>query len=179
MINSILSSYAKLMEQFISSYEYQPEGLVEVGDIGSCAGEEPCKIRIALYSMEREIASGMASPKSFPNEKTLPVLYPPLFMNLNIVIAAVFSEKRYKDSLTFLSLAILFLQSAPYFELESGERYTIEVVNLPLQDQSNIWTLLGGHYYPSVICKIRRMTFDAGEIKQSVHKMRNIETDIK
>ena len=29
---------------------------------------------------------------------------------------------------------------------------------------NNVWTLLGGQYYPSVVCKIRRLVIDAEEI---------------
>ncbi|MEO4796856.1 hypothetical protein ABHZ39_14915 [Bacteroides uniformis] len=29
---------------------------------------------------------------------------------------------------------------------------------------NNVWTLLGGQYYPSVVCKIRRLSIDGGSI---------------
>lgn len=179
MIDSVLSAYARQMEQYMSSYVHQPEGLVEVGNIGTGEGEEPCKIRIAMLSVERESASGSGSTKSFSGEKITPSFYPPLFTNLNIIIAAIFNEKRYKDALSFLSLSIGFLQSNPSFETEDGSRYTIEMLNPSLQDQSNIWTLFGGHYYPSIVCKIRRLTFVTGDIKQTITKITDHNTNLK
>lgn len=179
MIDSVLATYARQMEQYMSSYVYQPEGLVEVGNIGTGEGEEPCKIRITMLCVERETAVGTGSTKSFTGEKLTPTFYPPLFTNLNIIIAAVFNEKRYKDALSFLSLSIAFLQSNPSFETEDGNRYTIEMLNPSLQDQSNIWALFGGHYYPSVICKIRRLTFVTGDMKQTVARITDHTANLK
>ena len=51
----------------------------------------------------------------------------------------------------------------PKFEVD-GTGYTIEIASLSTQDMNNVWTLLGGQYYPSVICKIRRLLIDTGEI---------------
>lgn len=45
-----------------------------------------------------------------------------------------------------------------------GAGYTVEVANLSTQDMNNVWTLLGGQYHPSVVCKIRRLAIDGGEI---------------
>ena len=86
---------------------------------------------------------------------------PTLFMNLDIVLAAIFEEKRYAESLSFLSGTLLFIQSNPLFSFE-GVTYTVEVVSLTSQDMNNIWSELGGQYYPSVVCKIRHLAFDAG-----------------
>ena len=59
MIYLVLSTYAKLMEQYMASFFHQPEGLVEVGAIGTQGEEEPCKILISLLSVEREATQGM------------------------------------------------------------------------------------------------------------------------
>lgn len=165
------------MEQYLSSFFHQPEGMVEVGMIGTQSDEEPCKLQISLLSVERETASGI-STRVGSSGKFVNVTFPPIYANLNIVIAAVFSDKKYKESLSFLSLAIAFLQSTPTFNTSEGSRYTIEIMTPSLQDISNIWTLFGGRHYPSVVCKIRRLTFDAGEMKQTVALVTDQETDV-
>lgn len=38
---------------------------------------------------------------------------------------------------------------------------------LSAQDTNNIWTTLGGQYYPSVMCKLRRLVVDANEASGS------------
>lgn len=165
MINQILSAYARQMEQYMASFFRQPEGLVEVGAIGAQGEEEPCKILISLLSLEREAVSGISSSAVNTSGHFMAISAPPIFANMNILIAAVFSDKRYKEGLSFLSQAVTFLQTTSSFTV-SGTKYTIELLSPTLQDQSNVWTQFGGKYYPSVVCKIRRLTFDAGEVKR-------------
>jgi len=38
-------------------------------------------------------------------------------------------------------------------------------MNVNVTELSNIWSILGGKYYPSMIWKIRMLTFDASEIE--------------
>ena len=79
------------------------------------------------------------------------------------MLAAVYDERRYAGSLSVLSDTLKFIQSVPKFEVE-GTTYTVEIVTLSPQDLNNVWTLLGGQYYPSVVCKLRRLVIDAEEI---------------
>lgn len=101
---------------------------------------------------------------------------PPLLLNLNVVIAAVYDERRYGESLSVLSDTLRFIQSTPRFAVD-GTDYTIEVVTLSTQDQNNVWTLLGGQYYPSVVCKLRRLMIDAEETTGSGATMK--QPDLK
>ena len=167
MINRVLTIYASQMEQYMGTYFHRPEGMVEVGAIGAQVDEEPCKIQISLLNVERETAQGMNMGKVGTSGKFSGLSYPLIHVNLDVIIAAVFNEKRYRESLSVLSLAITFLQSNPVFMVENT-KYTIEMITPSLQDQSNVWTLFGGRYYPSIFCKIRRLTFDGSEVKQVV-----------
>ena len=179
MIYTVLSIYAKQMEQYISSFIRQPEGMVEVGTASGQGEEEPCKIQLFLLNVERETATGIVTGKGSTSGRFSGVSAPPLFANLNVVIASVFSTKRYKESLSYLSLAITFLQSTPVFTTGDGEKYTIELMTTTLQDQSNIWSLFGGRYYPSVVCKIRRLTFNSNEIKKTEISISGIEPHVE
>lgn len=165
MINKVLSAYARQMEQYMTSFFHQPEGLIEVGAIGNQGEEEPCKIIISLLSLERETTPGMSASAVNTSGHFMAISASPIFANLNVLIAAVFSDKRYKEGLSFLSQAVTFLQTAPSFTV-NGAKYTIELLSPTLQDQSNVWTQFGGKYYPSVVCKIRRLAFDAEEVKR-------------
>lgn len=178
MINLVLATYARQMEQYMGSWLRQPEGLVEVGAIGTQDEDEPCKIVISLLSVERESASGIATKTSLASGRFAAGSFPVIYANLNVVIAAVFTAKRYRESLTFLSMAIAFLQATPYFTTPDGTKYTIELLSPTLQDQSNVWPQMGGRYYPSVACKIRRLTFDANEIKKTLTSVRDIKPEV-
>lgn len=179
MINFILTTFARKMEQHLDSFFHQPEGLVEVGTMSGRTEEEPCKLLITLLSIERETSQGVSAGCSRVSGSLTGISLPPIHANLNIIIAAVFSNKRYRESLSILSTAITFLQANPVFFAGNGNRYTIEIMTSSLQDESNIWAMFGGSSYPSVVCKIRRLTFDANELRQTVAAIKELDTNLK
>lgn len=162
MIRRILTYYVSRLDEYLQKRYHQPEGMAEVGVIGSAADEKPCKMIVTLLSLERETASCMA-----PSVEKKPSGYvrisPSLLMNLNLMFAAVYDEKRYAESLSVLSDTLKYIQSTPCFEID-GQTYTVEIVTLMAQDINNIWTTMGGQYYPSVVCKLRRFMISSGEI---------------
>lgn len=162
MIKKILTYYAERLNEYLSPLHHQPEGLAEVSFIGNTTEEKPNKIVISLYSIEKEASGGVTSPVQHSDGRYIRML-PPLMLNLNVIIAAVYDVHRYTDSLSVLSDTLKFIQSSPQFKIE-GEPYTIEIVTLTGQELNNVWTTLGGQYYPSVVCKIRRLVIDAEEI---------------
>lgn len=161
MIKNILTHYASYLDEYLRSKFPQPEGVAEVGFIGDNADEKPCKLIISLVNIEREVAGGISAGLSRGGSDYART-YPPLLLNLDLMLAAVYDERRYAESLSVLHESLLFIQSHPYFDLD-GQKYTIEVVTLSVQDINNIWTTLGGQYYPSVMCKLRRLVIDGGE----------------
>ncbi len=130
--------------------------------VGNGAEEKPNKMVVSLFSVERETSGGISAPVQRTAEGYTR-MSPPLLLNLNVVIAAVYDARRYGESLSVLTDTLKFVQSTPRFSVD-GTDYTIEIVTLSTQDQNNVWTLLGGQYYPSVVCKIRRLVIDAEEI---------------
>lgn len=162
MIKKILTYYAERLEEYLSRLHHQPEGLATVGLIGNGSEERPNKMVVSLLNVERETAGGISAPVQRTPEGYAR-LSPPLLLNLNVMLAAVYDERRYAESLSVLSDTLKFIQSAPRFEVD-GAGYTIEIVSISTQDMNNVWTLLGGQYYPSVVCKLRRLVLDAEEI---------------
>ncbi|EKU91190.1 DUF4255 domain-containing protein [Bacteroides oleiciplenus] len=175
MIKKIMTYYVSYLDEYLRRKFLQPEGVAEVGAIGSSADEKPCKLIVSLVNIERETAGGISVGLSRGGSGYART-YPPLLLNLDMMLAVVYDEKRYAESLSVLHEALLFVQSHPFFDLD-GQRYTVEVVTLSAQDINNIWTTLGGQYYPSVMCKLRRLTIDAQEVKDSGATMK--QPDIK
>lgn len=162
MIRKILTYYAERLDEYLGRFHSRPEGLATVGLIGNATEEPPNKMVVSLLNVERETAGGISAPVQRTQDGYVRT-QPPLLLNLNVMLAAVFDERQYAESLSVLSDTLRFIQSVPKFEVE-GVDYTIEIVSVTTQDLNNVWTLLGGQYYPSVVCKIRRLTIDAGEI---------------
>ena len=158
MIRKLLTCYAGLLDEYLGRFHRRPEGLATVGLIGNATEESPNKMVVSLLSVERETAGGIAAPVQRTSDGYVRTP-PPLLLNLNVMLAAVFDERQYDESLSLLSDTLGFIQSTSKFEVD-GTGYTIEVVNISTQDMNNVWTLLGGQYYPSVVCKIRRLAID-------------------
>lgn len=123
-----------------------------------------------MLNMERETVQGIANRGRTGGISGYK--YPAIHLNIYILIAAVYNGRRYKEALSILSQALAFLQSTPVVQPDNGDSFPIEVVAPSLQDLSNIWSAHGGHYHPSVVCKIRGLSFDAEEIKRTQSNIR-------
>lgn len=161
MIRKILTTYAARLDEYLAPLYRQPEGMAEVNLIGSEGEQCPNKLIISLVNLERE-ASGDGSymqrtATGYAGRRQ------PLLLNMHIMLAAVYENRRYAEALSVLSDTLTFIHSMPRFEA-GGRIYTVELVPMSTMDLHNIWTTMGGQYYPSVICKVRGLTIDSAQI---------------
>lgn len=96
---------------------------------------------------------------------------PAVHMTLSVMVAANFSGRHYTDALKYLSQAISFFRLNPVFDRKSVpdmdariERLFLDIENLGITDLSNLWGILGGKYVPSILYKVRMITFDSQEV---------------
>jgi hypothetical protein len=161
MIKRILAYYAERLDEYLSRNHHQPEGLATVGLIGATGEERPNKVVISLINLEKEASGDMSymqrSGSGFVGKGA------PLMMNMHIMLATVYESRRYAESLSVLSDTLTFIQSLPKFST-GKESCTVEVVPMSTMDLHNIWTTMGGQYYPSVICKVRGLAIDLSAI---------------
>ena len=173
MIKNILSFYTTQLNEFLSRYYHRPEGLAEIGTIDKSQNATPeNKLVVCLQSLERETAGGIACAVQ-PSADGGYIRRPPaLQFNLNVLLAAVFEERQYVESLSILSDTLRFIQSHSSFVVD-GVTYTVEVFNLSARELNDTWALLGGHYYPSIMVKIRRISIDTQDISSSSTAINN------
>jgi hypothetical protein len=92
---------------------------------------------------------------------------PPVKLDLYILFSASCSdgqEKNYKEALKRISLVIAFFQAKSTFTsantplLDPGVgRISAELLNMGLEEQNNLWSMLGGMYRPSVMYIFRAL----------------------
>jgi len=94
-----------------------------------------------------------------------PTAQPHLFLNLYVLVVANFTN--YSQSLKLLSLIISCFHSHRLFNHHNSptlspeiEKLTLELVNLPFEEQRDIWSILGNSYLPSVLYKVRMVVFE-------------------
>ena len=150
MIRKILTYYAEQLDEYLSRFYHRPEGLATVGMIGSAKEERPNKMVVALLNVERETSGGISTPHTTHRRwKICPDA------------ATLTAEPEHHAGGSVRRAAVCRI-----FTVE-GMDYTIEMVNISTQDMNNAWMLLGGQYYPSAVCKIRRLSIDGESITAS------------
>jgi len=98
-----------------------------------------------------------------------------MHMNLYLVFAAHFPDPNYKEALHFISLVIEFFQGKSVFDkfntpgLSANiDRLIFEFVNQDIQEMNNMWSLIGAKYLPSVVYKVRMLTFSQSMVREEV-----------
>ena len=100
MIRKILTYYAERLEEYLSRFHRRPEGLATVGMIGNSTEERPNKMVVSLLNVERETAGGITASVQRTADGGYARLQPPLLLNLNVMLAAVFDERQYHNGIT-------------------------------------------------------------------------------
>lgn len=137
----------------------------------------PNKLFISLVNVERETGGGMSFKSQAISEGQYNKNRPTWQLNLYVLFAAVFSEKQYDESLQVLSTALHFLQKNKNYTVEGTNiQLAIEPVNLSFSELSNLWSICGSSYFPSVLCKIRTINIDSNEISRLSKPIMNKET---
>lgn len=90
---------------------------------------------------------------------------PEIRIELLVLFVSKFSD--YSQALNFLSYVIKFFQvnrifnqkNSPELSGENIEKLILELVTLPLEEQNQVWHSLNTSYLPSVLYKIRVLSF--------------------
>jgi len=127
------------------------------------------KLVVSLINVEKETTT--SRDVSTGSHMSSAASYPPLNLNLYVMVAANFGSGNYAESLKFLSNAIAFFQRQPCFDHSITpdldrriDRLVLDIENINIQDLSSLWGVLSGKYLPSVLYKVRMVTFDSGDI---------------
>jgi hypothetical protein len=107
----------------------------------------------------------------------------PVYLNLYVMVAANFSGGNYPEALKLISGAIAFFQRHPVFDHQAApgldariEKLVLDIENLDIQGLSNMWSLLGSHYMPSVLYKVRMVAFDTEDVIARLPNVRSTAT---
>lgn len=121
------------------------------------------RLCLSLINIERDPTASGTSPRVQKEGGEMVARAPLLALNLDVLVSAHF-EDAYGDGLKLLSGAIDCFQGKPHYRAGADpglpadmSKLSIEWVDLTLQEIFNIWTVLGGHYVPSALYKVRML----------------------
>ncbi len=122
------------------------------------------EIGLTLINIEEEPALKNKSHYRRISDDETARYHPPVHLNLFLLVSAYFgdTEEHYREALKNLARVVSFFQAKPVFNQHNSEgldpaieKVITEMVTLGFEQQSNLWSALGGKYLPSVIYKIR------------------------
>jgi hypothetical protein len=175
MIDAALAHIAGQLNQALRRWFGVAEDMVAVSNLvepdGSVATNVANKLVVMLVNIERETAMGR-EPGRAGGWGRIVVGSAPAHLNLSVMVAANFGGNNYPEALKLISAVVAFFQGRPVLdhantpELDGGiDRLTLEIENLDTAALSNLWSVLGGKYLPSVLYKVRMVSVDPGDVK--------------
>ncbi|MBN1604162.1 MAG: DUF4255 domain-containing protein [Chitinispirillaceae bacterium] len=170
MISRVLNSIATDINQFLRNRYNLNEDPVVISNLtgldGSVAVDGENKIVLTIVNIEQENTIQKQNHASVDMQTSLKYM-PPIYINLLVLMSAFFQNTNYYESLKMLSAALSFFQHKPIFNSQNTpgfddnlEKITVEIVNLNINELSNLWGQLGGKYLPSILYKFRMIKFD-------------------
>jgi len=137
-----------------------------VGIDGAPAARAEGRLSLSLVNVERETAAHQRKDGVTSLGSVRGTSAPPLHLNLHVLLAANPGGGNYGDFLRHLSSGIGFFQRHPLFDRGNSpdmdprlEQLVLEPENLRISELSNLWGILGGKYLPSMLYKVRMVTF--------------------
>ena len=175
MIYETLSCVTDEMNKhFIRQLHINEEKVVLSGIInqdGTVAIQGENKVIVTLINVEKE-QIGKNAP-GFGTGAIAARSMPPVSINLLVLFSAYFSGNNYPEALRFLSFIIAYFQarsvwtSANTPSLDNRiDKLLFEIENMGTERLNNVWATLGAKYMPSVVYKMRMLTFDDSVIKE-------------
>ncbi len=143
---------------------------------GSIAIRDDNRVVISLVDLDQEPTLKNSNRMEFrPGGSTKAVL-PPVNLNLYIMFSCFFTSENYKEGLKYLSNIILFFQGRPLFTSQSYpqlknsgiNKLSFEIYHPDYQARNNMWTILGLKYLPSIIYKVKMLSFSDQLIKEDL-----------
>jgi hypothetical protein len=161
-------------EYFRNKLKINEDKLVLSGIVnqdGTVAAQGENKILLTLLNVEKEtIGKGNVGKEAV---RTVPNTSPAVNINLYVLFSAYFGAANYGESLRFLSFIIGYLQNKSVFTRSNTPKMAsnigkliFEIENLSIDKLNNVWATIGSKYMPSVMYKVRMLTFDDSVIRE-------------
>ena len=179
MINSAILHITNYLNQYLKRTFDLNEDIVALSNIveqdGTVATNVTNKLVVCLVNIEKDSTSvNLPKRGMMPSDKAV-MGYPPVHLNLYLMFAAHFSGNNYSEALKFLSHTVSFFQRNPVFDHQNTPdldrricQLALDIENLNVRDLSSLWSILSGKYLPSILYKVRMLSFAADDIKAQI-----------
>ncbi|MCE1244193.1 DUF4255 domain-containing protein [Oryzomicrobium sp.] len=189
MIHAALFHLAERLNESLSRGAGISEDLVVVSSLleqdGTVSPSIANKLVLFLTCIEKD-----SSPASIgggrPGAEVVMRRHLPVHLNLYVMVAANFGGGNYPEALKMISAAIQFFQKNPIFDHQTSpgldgriDKLILDIENLNRQDMANLWGVLSGKYLPSVLYRVRMITFDSQDVRSLEPAALGVETGLR
>jgi hypothetical protein len=173
MIHNVLTLIAQQLNEYMRNELNLSEDMVVVNSLVDLKGDPSMQIenRVCLF-LQRIEEEKVAKSGGFQSN---PGVAPPVRVSLHLVFAANFPDPNYREALRFISLVLEFFQGHGTFDRSNApglppglDKLTFELSDLDYQEMNNLWSLIGAKYIPSLVYKVRMLTFSQDMIREDV-----------
>ncbi|KAA3613659.1 MAG: DUF4255 domain-containing protein [Calditrichaeota bacterium] len=136
-------------------------------------------VSVLLINLEEEKILRSADPYLAVLPDGTQKVQPVIRMNLYVLFVARFTK--YDEGLHYLSLIIQYFQNKRVFDHakapdlpEKFDQLVLEIITLPLNEQNELWNALRTAYQPSVLYKVKMVTFkdkDAMKARETIERV--------
>jgi len=182
MIDAAINHIASSTNKYLMRAFDLDEDVVVVSNIleqdGTVATHIDNKIVVSLINIEKDSFPLAQQNGSVSSTSRTPDTNLPVHFNLYLMFASYFSGSNYQEGLKFLSNTISYFQGQSVFDHQNSpdldrkiDKLVLDIQNLSMDDLSNLWGILSGRYLPSVLYKVRMVSYNASAVKGQISVM--------
>ncbi|WP_417873734.1 DUF4255 domain-containing protein [Xanthomarina gelatinilytica] len=188
MINTAIQFITSFLNNEIQLAHGVDGNMVVAGSImntdGSVSAGFDNKMVLTLINLEQEKAMKNTGDLSIVG-RGFGKVAPPIYLNMYLLVSANFVSTNYMEALKMLSTVIGAFQVNSFFSNQTHPdldsklgKLTFEIVNLSTSELSHVWSGMGAKYLPSVLYKVRMITFNAEQIVKEVPEVSGVGSDM-
>ena len=167
MIHEVLPTIQQELNRFLRSKHNLDEDKVIFSNLmnidGSLALQETDKIVMTIVNIELERTKSNTGTYEKTDNGDYIKVNAPVLVQVYLMFSAYFTPENYLEGVKFITSTIAFFQSrngildAQNTPALNGllERLYCELIPLDFKDLSNVWSLVGSKYIPSVMYKVK------------------------
>ena len=125
------------------------------------------KMGMMLVRIEEDKTSQKAGHYRPVSDMELEKVHRPLKLNLDVMFTANFGDGNYIEALKFLSLIVEFFHKKDVFTVANSpemdpklNKLSVELKSMSYQEQSFVWSSIGGKMLPYVIYKVKLIVYE-------------------
>lgn len=185
LLKNTLSTICDICNTYLNNLEPRQDSWVLLTSIvdhdGTTNKMTRSKIVMVVYNITREVFASSYAPSQMagPGAKSssgIPVVAPPLYLDVHVMFMANFIEHSYPDGLAALSRLISFFQQTPVLNAQNTpglspeiDQLTLDLENLSAVDVNYVMGMLGTRYLPSVFYKLRMIPFASSAMQSRTY----------